>query len=131
MPKTDLTFNHAILYVKDAKEAVAFYRDLLGFKVVSSMDGYARIKAPRGGSTIGLHEFGPGMKRPPRGAMSHRLYFEVRNLDAFCARLKKRGVKFDQEPEDMPWGWRHAYLKDPDGHPLSLYFAGSRRLKAP
>jgi hypothetical protein len=30
-------------------------------------------------------------------------------------------------PQDMPWGWRHAYLKDPDGHPLSLYRAGASR----
>ncbi|HKZ59437.1 MAG TPA: VOC family protein [Candidatus Thermoplasmatota archaeon] len=131
MPKSGLAFNHAMLYVKDSKRAVRFYRDLLGFKVISSIDGYARVRAPRGGSTIGLHEFGPRAKRPPKGALSHRLYFEVRDLDAFCARLKNRGVKFDQDPEDMPWGWRHAYLKDPDGHLLSLYFAGSRRLNAP
>lgn len=131
MPKADLAFNHAMLYVKDAKRALRFYRDLLGFKAISSMDGYARIRAPRGNSTLGLHEYGPGMKRPPKGAVSHRLYFEVRDLDAFCARLKKRGVKFEQMPKDKPWGWRHAYLKDPDGHELSPYFAGRKRLKAP
>ena len=33
-------------------------------------------------------------------------------------------------PKDMPWGWRHAYLNDPDGHEISLYWAekhGSRK----
>ena len=28
----------------------------------------------------------------------------------------------------MPWGWRHAYLDDPDGHEISLYWAGPNRM---
>jgi hypothetical protein len=26
-------------------------------------------------------------------------------------------------PEVMPWGWKHAYLDDPDGHEVSLDWA--------
>jgi hypothetical protein len=26
-------------------------------------------------------------------------------------------------------GWKHAYLDDPDGHEVSLYWAGAKRLK--
>jgi hypothetical protein len=29
----------------------------------------------------------------------------------------------------MPWGWKHAYLSDPDGHELSLYRAGAKRFQ--
>jgi hypothetical protein len=29
----------------------------------------------------------------------------------------------------MPWGWRHAYLDDPDGHEVSLYWAGRKRFQ--
>jgi hypothetical protein len=29
----------------------------------------------------------------------------------------------------MPWGWKHAYLDDPDGHEVSLYWAGAKRFK--
>ena len=29
----------------------------------------------------------------------------------------------------MPWGWRHAYLNDPDGQEISLYWAGENRMK--
>ena len=32
-------------------------------------------------------------------------------------------------PRMMPWGWRHAYLNDPDGHEISLYWAGENRRK--
>jgi catechol 2,3-dioxygenase-like lactoylglutathione lyase family enzyme len=58
-----------------------------------------------------------------------RLYFEIRQLDALCAHLAAQGVPFLQMPKDMPWGWRHAYLRDPDGHELSLYWAGQKRFK--
>jgi hypothetical protein len=34
-----------------------------------------------------------------------------------------------QQPKKMPWGWTHAYLNDPDGHEVSLYSAGQKRLK--
>jgi hypothetical protein len=39
-----------------------------------------------------------------------------------------KGVVFEQMPKDMPWGWRHAYLRDPDGRQISLYSAGAKRL---
>ena len=55
------------------------------------------------------------------------IYFEVLDLDNYCSSLKEKGLNFDQLPKDMPWGWRHAYLTDPDGHKLSLYCAGEKR----
>ena len=58
-----------------------------------------------------------------------RLYFEVRDLDAFCQRLRNRGFVFTQQPQMMPWGWRHAYLNDPEGREMSLYWAGDLRMK--
>jgi hydroxymethylpyrimidine/phosphomethylpyrimidine kinase len=62
-----------------------------------------------------------------------RLYFEIgpaaRDLDACCRALARKGVKFMQMPREMPWGWRHAYLRDPDGHEISLYRAGRARLR--
>jgi len=60
-----------------------------------------------------------------------RLYFEVRDLDEFCRRLQRRGFQFVQLPTMMPWGWRHAYLNDPEGHEISLYWAGENRRRRP
>jgi hypothetical protein len=58
-----------------------------------------------------------------------RLYFEVRELDDFCRNLQQKGFHITQLPRMMPWGWRHAYLNDPDGHEISLYWAGENRMK--
>jgi uncharacterized glyoxalase superfamily protein PhnB len=57
------------------------------------------------------------------------LYFEVRDLDGFCRTLQQKGFYITQLPRMMPWGWRHAYVNDPDGHEISLYSAGENRLQ--
>src|SRR5512147_770270 len=60
-----LSFNHAMVYVKDVQRALDFYRRLLGFKQVDEFryEGkpvYARLCAPGGEGTIALHQAGPG-----------------------------------------------------------------------
>ena len=127
----DLKFNHAMVYSTDISRAVGFYRDLLGFEVLEEFRGgdrivYARLKPPTGDATIALHLVESGATLHTGGI---RLYFEIRNLDRFCKKLEAAGVRFSQPPKDMPWGWRHAYLDDPDGHEVSLYWAGAKRLR--
>src|SRR6202050_2643846 len=59
-----LTFNHAMIYVKDVERGIVFYRDLLGFKLIEDFQYekkpvYARLRAPGGDGTIALHQVGP------------------------------------------------------------------------
>jgi catechol 2,3-dioxygenase-like lactoylglutathione lyase family enzyme len=126
-----LTFNHAMVYAKNVQRALGFYRDLLGFKLVDEFrhEGkpvYARLRAPGGDGTIALHLAGPGTSLTSDGV---RLYFEIRELEDFCRKLQAKGFYITQMPRMMPWGWRHAYLNDPDGHEISLYWAGENRMK--
>ena len=130
-PGEKLTFNHAMIYCKDVQRVLDFYREWMGFKLIEDFkyEGrvvYARMRAPGGDGTIALHQAGPGASVSSDGV---RLYFEVRELDDFCRRLQKRGFYFTQLPTMMPWGWRHAYLNDPEGHEISLYWAGENRMK--
>src|SRR5258708_22003762 len=126
-----LTFNHAMVYSRDVGAALRFYADKLGFKLLENFQHegrsvYARLKSPRGSSTIALHLVASGDELRTGGV---RLYFEVRALERFCERLESAGVQFSQQPKQMPWGWKHAYLNDPDGHEISLYSAGAKRLR--
>ena len=79
-----------------------------------------------GTSTIALHLAEPDQ---PFATGGIRLYFEVRELEAFCKELEAKGARFSKQPALMPWGWKHAYLDDPDGHEVSLYWAGEKRLE--
>ena len=126
-----LTFNHAMIYSRDVARALEFYRGLLGFKVVDEFlhDGillYARLRAAGGDGTIALHLAGPGI---PVSSDGVRLYFEIRELDDFCRKLRAKGLYLPSAPKLMPWGWRHVYINDPDGHEISLYWAGEMRMQ--
>lgn len=122
-----LEFNHAMIYVRDRDRALRFYAGELGFRLVEKLPGYARLRSPGGRTTIALHELGEGVRSVRSEGI--RLYFETRHLERFCARLARRGVRFKQMPQRMPWGWMHAYLDDPDGHEISLYWAGAKRFR--
>ena len=125
-----LEFNHAMIYTNGLARALTFYRDVLGFEVIDSFPGaYARLKSPGGATTIALHTVEAGRAPMDASCEGIRLYFEVEALVPFCRALEKKGVKFDQLPKDMPWGWKHAYLRDPDGHEISLYWAGKARFR--
>jgi catechol 2,3-dioxygenase-like lactoylglutathione lyase family enzyme len=125
-----LNFNHAMIYSRDVGKALHFYRDLMGFESLEEMEHggrmvYARLRAGQGDGTIALHMIEPGKELPAGDGI--RLYFEVKELEKFCEELLAAGVKFSKMPKLMPWGWEHAYLDDPDGHEVSLYWAGAKR----
>lgn len=126
-----LSFNHAMIYSPDVGRAIGFYRDLMGFKLIEDFrhenkSVYARMRAPGGDGTIAIHQSAPGASVASDGV---RLYFEIRELDEFCRKLQQKNFYITQMPRMMPWGWRHAYLNDPDGHEISLYWAGENRMK--
>jgi catechol 2,3-dioxygenase-like lactoylglutathione lyase family enzyme len=127
-----LSFNHAMIYVRDVARALHFYQDLLGFRTIEVVHGgprpvYARLQSPVGTTSIALHQVDAGQELPAFDSI--RLYFEVKELEAFCKRLQSDGVEITQMPKLMPWGWMHVYLNDPDGHEVSLYWAGAKRMR--
>jgi lactoylglutathione lyase len=130
MPALD--FNHAMLYTRDVAASLRFYAGQLGFELIETFEWqnrpvYARLKAPKGTGTIALHLPEPGQTVPPADGI--RLYFEVKNVERVCKKLEAAGVSIKKPPKLMPWGWTHAYLDDPDGHEISLYWAGAKRFK--
>ncbi len=86
------------------------------------------MRSPVGQTTIALHLLEPSQAP---GGVDIRLSFEVKELDRLCKKLVAEGVEIPQMPKQMPWGWRHAYLDDADGHEVSLCWGGRKRLQKP
>lgn len=116
-----MELNQVTVPVSDLDRAVAFYKQLALRLIVYGEHGYARFECP-GGSTFSLHVVQDVM--PDRDLT---IYFENERMDEEVARLKAGGVTFESDPEDMPWGWREARLRDPDGNCLCIYWAGQNR----
>ena len=106
--------------------AIAFYQKLGMKLIVNSLARYARFQCPDGNATFSIHE----VDDLPVGE-GIWIYFECENLDEFVNKLIVKGISFDELPNDKPWLWREARIKDPDQNTLILYFAGENRLNPP
>ena len=114
-----MKLNQVTLPTTDLACAIAFY-DKLDFVLIVKNDHYARLENPSDLSTLSLE------LRPAVTDGAH-VYFECDDLDARVAALKQKGVAFDSDPKDQTWLWREAWLRDPAGNRLCLYFAGENR----
>ncbi len=83
---------------------------------------YARFEIGDGQSTFSLH-----VGETQGAANGPHLYFECIDLDARVAELRSKGIAFDAQPVDQTWLWREAWLSDPAGNRLCLYWAGENR----
>ncbi|MEU0505953.1 VOC family protein [Nocardia sp. NPDC005998] len=99
---------------------------LLGLQLIVKNDHYLRFRCPEGDSTFSV-ELVESVSDD--GKVS--IYFESDDLDDQCARLRTAGVALDSPPADTSWLWREAWLRDPDGHRLCLFYAGDNRLNPP
>jgi catechol 2,3-dioxygenase-like lactoylglutathione lyase family enzyme len=107
------------LEVKDIKASEAFYREKLGFR-----PGLFFGEPPtfcimsRDGVSIFLD-----LARTPRAAPLNQywaLYFYVDDVDSLAREISARGVAFEREPEDQPYGCRDFDIRDPDGHMIGI-----------
>lgn len=120
-----MNLNQITVPALDIPKSIAFYQTL-GLKLIVKSDHYARFECPDGTSTFSVHLTD---KLPTGHGIS--VYFECENLDEKVEDLIQKGVQFDELPNDKSWLWREAYLKDPDGNQLILFFAGENRLCPP
>jgi catechol 2,3-dioxygenase-like lactoylglutathione lyase family enzyme len=119
-----MRLNQVTVATHDVERAIAFYRTL-GLELIVRSPHYARFVCPEGQSTFSAH-----LTNGPIAA-STVVYFECDDLDAKVAALEDAGLRFDSAPADQSWLWREARLKDPDGNPVCLYFAGGNRIDPP
>lgn len=119
-----------LLQVYDMPTAVKFYRDVLGFEVVSASpvmgpDKFHWCLLRLGGAEVMLntaYEFDSERPVPADRARvaAHRdteLFFGCPDVDAAWEELHAKGVAV-QAPKVAPYGMRQMSLKDPDGYGL-------------
>lgn len=107
--------SHLFVHVTDLAAARRFYVDQLGLDVLMEEPGYLRV-----GNADGWHM---GLEQVPEqvGSRGIEIVVRVADVDDAYRRLTDAGVLFDTAPQDMEWGARHAWLRDPSGYRLSIY----------
>jgi glyoxylase I family protein len=120
-----------LLQVYDMPTSVRFYRDKLGFELVTTSpamgeDYFHWCLLRLGGAEVMLntaYEF--NNERPPTPPDSSRvlsypnvgLYFGCPDVDRAYEQFRAKGVEV-AEPKVAPYGMKQMYLRDPDGYSL-------------
>ncbi len=120
-----MRLNQVTIGSQDVARATDFYQRLGLQLIVDALPRYVRFVCPEGDSTFSIH-----LVEGPLPSQTI-VYFECEDLDERVTKLKADGIAFDQDPVDQPWLWREAHLRDPDGNPVCLYFAGENRVNPP
>jgi lactoylglutathione lyase len=98
-----------------------FYTELCGFSGFRYMSEGPYLAIQTGpSSSLGFMPPRPGPPeqwQPPR---EPTLYLIVDDVDRAHRELVAKGVSFEREPADMPWGHRVAALRDPEGRSVQL-----------
>lgn len=121
-----MNLNQVTIYSNKPTESLEFYQKLGLRLIVDSAPRYVRFECPDGDSTLSI-----SFREDISPSSNITLYFECDNLDEEVKRLKGLGLAFDQEPIDQTWLWREAYLKDPNGNKIMLFYGGENRLNPP
>ena len=111
----------AMVYVSDQEKSLQFYRDVLGFTVVTDQEmgpgmRWVEVAPPQGDTTIALHDAGASGKRAGEGAY---LTFACDDVPGTVAGLRRRGAVVS-DPDEQPWG-TFATVEGPDGHQVQFH----------
>jgi len=121
-----MNLNQITVPVSDLEKSIVFYQKLGLILIVNSLHHYARFVCPDGNTTFSIHQVdkiynGEGIW----------VYFEEEHLDKKVMELQSNGIEFESLPEDKPWLWREARLKDLDNNQIIIYHAGDNRINPP
>lgn len=120
MPVTRM--NHAVLYVRDATATAAFYREVLGFRVVFEMAGgravFLQAPASTNDHDLGLFTVGEGAAPSDAGRGSVGLYHIAWEVDTLDELARIEGLLAERRAlvGATDHGTTKAlYARDPDG----------------
>ena len=111
---------YAMVFVSDMKQAVTFYRDVLGLPLRFESPVWTEFATE--GATLALHQSeGPHVKDDPQQLAAGRCRpgLSTSDLDGFHQRMIANNVPCIQEPKET-FGARIAQYVDPDGLVISV-----------
>lgn len=133
MSSNAVTLQYVHVTVDDVDQAIAFYRDALGFDVAMDVGGgeqrWVTLGVPaQPGLSIVLSPPAAGRSPEDAEAMARLLakgvlpmvVFATNDLDATFERAVEAGAEVLQEPKQQDWGPRDAAFRDPAGNQVRV-----------
>ena len=124
-----LSFHHVHLISRDPGAAADWYADKLGGRITARTEvkGAPQIVVGFKGAAIIIRGVRTGEAASDKSGLQFGLDhfgFQVsHDFDAYCDRLKEKGVVFDLEPMDFTPELRIAFIQAPDNVTIELLYS--------
>jgi catechol 2,3-dioxygenase-like lactoylglutathione lyase family enzyme len=109
-----MRIGYVIVGVKDLDKGVAFYRDVMGFKLLFAEPQFSFASFEVGGQRFSIAAGADATHGT--GDRNTGIGFVVDDLDNVHADLAAKGIHFTMAPSKQPWGGYMAMFADPDGN---------------
>ena len=114
-----------ILYARDVEATATFYEALDFTRHFQLPDegpaGYVGLRRDASEMAIVAEQWPNDRYGIPRGTgPTSEMFVYVHDADVTFAELQRRGATVIHAPEDMPWGERVGFVRDPDGNPVAI-----------
>ena len=125
MPGPNITrLNHAVLFVRDAARAAAFYRQAFGFEEITNMNGQAVFLRAAGSDNhhdLGLFSVGAGAPNAPRGSVGlYHLAWQVDRIEDLAAMRTSLAELGALTGASDHGATKSLYGADPDGNEFEV-----------
>ena len=126
MSNSSISFDHVHIISPNPKATAAWYVDKLGGSEINHIEvkGAPQIYVELAGAMIIIRGQRTGEKVEEKNELqwgTDHFGFSVEgDFDAYCANLKKNGVRFNIDPFDFNPTTRIAFIEDPDGVKIEL-----------
>lgn len=114
------SMNLSWIVVKDLKEAIKFYTEVLGLelKTLEEQWGWAELGAPEGTAKLGLAQSSD--REPMKPGSNAVVTFKVDDIEAASDDLRSQGVKLEGEVIEVPGEVKLQTFKDASGNTFQL-----------
>lgn len=103
-----------VIAVPDLDRSTAYYRDILGFEVITVLDGWRFFK--RDECVIMAGECPDALPATGLGDHSYFAYLDVDDAETLHAAFAAAGADITKPLRAEPWGMREFGLRTVDGH---------------
>ena len=115
-----MKMKNPLLVVTDIDKSAAFYKKVLGLRVVMDFGANKTLTGGLALQTLESWQEFIGTDEVSFGGNSSEVYFEEDDFDKFADRLKACEVEYVHPVKEHAWGQRVVRIYDPDRHIIEV-----------
>lgn len=115
-----MKLKNPMLVVTDIEKSVAFYKRVLGLRVIMDFGANKTLTGGLALQTAETYKDFIGTSDISFGSNNFEVYFEEDDFDKFVSKLKECDIEYVHSVKEHAWGQRVVRFYDPDKHIIEV-----------